>query len=141
MYPFSIAFDKIAYSLNHEKVARWYGLRTLLSLHGSVQTSTFLKKWQSSIPAAITTAPNLSLLTGNFFHPIPSTIQSLPESELSSIPEQRFAQLFGVKEKWGLDEIMPFLEGCVESGDGWEKKAERECQRWARVRTGMIMRK
>lgn len=40
-----------------------------------------------------------------------------------------------------MDEIMPFLEGCVESGDGWEKKAERECQKWARVRQGTIMKR
>jgi hypothetical protein len=98
-------------------------------------------KWQSSIPAAITTSPHLTLLTGNYFHPTQTTIQYLPASELSSIPEQRFIQLFGVKEKWRLDDIMPFLEGCVEAGDGWEKKAERECQKWCRVRQGMVMKR
>lgn len=88
-----------------------------------------------------TIPPNIQLLTGNYYHPTPTTIQYLPASELSHIPEQRFAQLFGIKEKWGIGEIMPFLEGCVEGGEGWEKKAERECQKWARVRGGMVMKR
>jgi len=83
----------------------------------------------------------LELLTENYYHTTPTAIQYLPASELSHIPEQRFGQLFGIKEKWGISEIMPFLEGSVESGDGWEKKAERECQKWARVRGGMVTKR
>jgi len=131
-----------AYSLSPTKITRWYGIRTLSSINGPMSTITFAHKWQSSLPPAFDTEnPNIQLLTGNFHHPNPETIQYLPASELSHIPEQRFAQLFGVKEKWGISEIMPFLEGCVESGDGWEKKAERECQKWARVRGGMVMKR
>lgn len=40
-----------------------------------------------------------------------------------------------------MTEILPFLEGCVERDEGWEKKAERECQKWARVRGGFVMRR
>ena len=133
--------SNIAYSLDHTRITRWYGLRTLSSIHGYTTTSSFLAKWQSSIPAGITTVPKLPLLIGNYFHLTPTTIQSLPSAELSTIPEHRFAQLFGVKEKWSLDEIMPFLEGCVEGGNGWEKRAERECQKWARVGQGMVMKR
>jgi Sister chromatid cohesion protein Dcc1 len=101
-----------------------------------------MRKWRASIPEAIDQIqPSLDMLSGNFYHPTSTTIQYLPSSTLSSIPEQRFTQLFGVKEKWGFTEIMPFLEGCVESGEGWEKKAERECQKWARVRNGMVTRR
>jgi hypothetical protein len=101
-----------------------------------------MAKWESSLPVGIDkSTPNLNLLIGNYHCPTPTTIQYLPASELSAVPEQRFAQLFGVKEKWGLSEIMPFLEGCVESGDGWEKKAERECQKWARIRGGMVTKR
>ena len=81
------------------------------------------------------------MLKGNYYHPSPTTIHFLPSSELSSVPEDRFAQLFGAKDKWTMDEILPFLEGCVERGEGWEKKAERECQKWARVRGGLVMRR
>ena len=131
-----------AYSLNKAKVIRWYGIRSLSSLNHAVPTATFLSNWQSSLPTAFDTAnPELPLLAGNYYHPSPSTVQYLPSAELSTVPEQRFAQLFGVKEKWGMSEIMPFLEGCVESGKGWEKKAERECQKWARVKGGVVMKR
>jgi hypothetical protein len=131
-----------AYSLSKDKLVRWYGIRTLSSLNNSVPTATFLSTWQSSLPTAFDTArPDLTLLTGNYYHPSPSNVQYLPSAELSTVPEQRFAQLFGVKEKWGMSEIMPFLEGCVESGKGWEKKAERECQKWARVKGAIIMKR
>src|SRR5579859_7726156 len=130
------------YNLDHTKICRWYGLRTLASLNHPTRVSQFLEKWQSNIPAAIDKAtPKLDLLVGNFHYPSPGMVQYLPAQELSSIPEQRFAQLFQVKEKWEVGEIMPFLEGCVENGEGWEKKAERECQKWARVRGGMVMKR
>jgi hypothetical protein len=131
-----------AYSLSPTKVSRWYGIRTLSSLNGSIPTLSFAQKWQSSLPPAFDNiTPTLELLKGYFHHPTPTTIQYLPSAELSHVPEQRFTQLFQVKEKWGLAEIMPFLEGCVESGEGWEKKAERECQKWSRVRGGMVMKR
>ena len=131
-----------AYSLSHSKLIRWYGLRTLASSNGFFQTPEFLNKWESSLPAAIqTSSPSLDLLRGNYYHPTPTTIQSLPTSELSTVPEQRFAQLFSAKEKWGMEEIMPFLEGCVESGPGWEKRAEQQCQKWARVKSGTVSKR
>lgn len=130
------------YNIDHSKVLRWYGLRTLASQNIPIRVAQFLEKWQSNIPAAIDKAtPDMELLVGNFHYPSPGMVQYLPAQELSSVPEQRFAQLFQVKEKWEVNEIMPFLEGCVESGGGWEKKAERECQKWARVRGGMVMKR
>lgn len=81
------------------------------------------------------------MLKGNYYNPTPTTIHYLPSAELSSVAEDRFAQLFGIKEKWTMNEILPFLEGCVERGEGWEKKAERECQKWARVRSGFVTRR
>jgi hypothetical protein len=107
-----------------------------------MSTVLFVERWQAAIPAAIDKAtPSITLLKGSYYRPTPTTIHYLPATDLSTIPEQRFAQLFGVKEKWTMEEIMPFLEGCVESGHGWEKKAERECQKWARVRQGMVMKR
>lgn len=131
-----------AFSLSHIKIAQWYGIRTLSSLNGSFAIDTFLHKWESSLPTAIDKVrPGLELLTGNYYHPSPTTIQYLPASELSAIPEQRFAQLFGIKDKWELGEMMPFLEGCVQGGEGWEKRAERECQKWARVKGKLVMKR
>ena len=131
-----------AYSLSHAKITRWFGIRTLSSLGGSFATKTFMEKWQSSLPTAIDGVnPVLDLLKGSYYHPSPTTIHYLPASELSAAPEQRFSQLFAIKEKWEHSEIMPFLEGCVEGGDGWEKRAERECQKWARMRGGIVMKR
>ena len=102
----------------------------------------FLEKWKANLPAAIDKIVlDMGLLIGNYFTPSVGMVQYLPAAELSTVPEQRFAQLFQIKEKWEVGEIMPFLEGCVESGEGWEKKAERECQKWTRVRGGMIMKR
>ena len=104
--------------------------------------ASFLEKWKANLPAAIDKiVPDMGLLIGNYFTPSVGMVQYLPAAELSTVPEQRFAQLFQIKEKWEVGEIMPFLEGCVESGEGWEKKAERECQKWTRVRGGMIMKR
>jgi sister chromatid cohesion protein DCC1 len=132
----------VAYSLDHSKIIQWYGIRTLADINHKMPTALFMERWQSVIPAAIDKAtPSTTLLKGNCYHPTPTTIHYLPASELSTVPEQRFGQLFGIKEKWSMEEIMPFLEGCVESGEGWEKKAERECQKWARVRQGLVMKR
>jgi hypothetical protein len=130
------------YNLDHTKVTRWYGLRTLSSLNGPIRVARFLEKWQIDLPAAIDKiVPDMGLLIGNYFTPSTGMVQYLPAAELSTVPKQRFAQLFQVKEKWEVGEIMPFLEGCVESGEGWEKKAESVCQKWTRVRGGMIMKR
>ena len=132
-----------AYSLSQQKVTRWYGLRTLSNITGGIQpTTSFLKDWKYALPIGIDKVePHLTLLRGNYHHPTPTQIQYLPASGLSKNAEDRFAQLFGIKDRWALEEIMPFLEGCVENGEGWEKKAERECHKWARVRGGMVMDK
>ena len=141
-YPFLTNLTR-AYALSQEKVTRWYGLRTLSNITGGIQqTTAFLSDWTSSLPIGIDKVkPNLNLLRGNYHHPTPTQIQYLPASGLSKNPEDRFAQLFGIKDRWVMDEIMPFLEGCVDGGEGWEKKAERECHKWARVRGGMVMDK
>jgi hypothetical protein len=130
-----------AYALNQSKITKWYGLRTLSSLVGSTSTSHFLLQWSSSLPSSIDYPPSLEMLKGNYYQPTPTTVHYLPSAELSFVPVERFAQLFGAKEKWSMDEILPFLEGCVERGEDWEKKAERECQKWARVRGGFVMRR
>jgi len=130
------------YTLDHTKITRWYGLRTLASQTGCIPVSRFLETWQRNLPPAIDSAvPTMGLLTGDWYAPQTGMVQYLPSAELSTLPERRFAQLFQVKEKWAVSEIMPFLEGCVESGEGWEKRAERECQKWARVRQGMVMKR
>lgn len=130
------------YNLDQTKIARWYGLRTLSSLKHPIRVTQFLESWQCAIPAAIDKAtPDINLLIGNFHRPSVGMIQYLPCSELPAAPEQRFGQLFQVKEKWNMDEIMPFLQGCVESGDGWEKRAQRECQRWARIKGEIVMKR
>lgn len=130
------------YNLDHTKIARWYGLRTLSSLNRPIRVTQFLEAWQSAIPAAIDKAtPDMNLLIGNFHHPSLGMVQYLPCSELSPAPEQRVGQLFQVKEKWHIDEIMPFLQGCVENGEGWEKRAQRECQKWARIKGEIVMRR
>ena len=130
------------YNLDHTKIAKWYGLRTLSSLKRPIRVTQFLESWQSAIPAVIDKAnPDMNLLVGNFHHPSTGMVQYLPCSELSTVPEQRFGQLFQIKEKWHIDEIMPFLQGCVESGAGWEKKAQRECQKWARIKGEIVMKR
>jgi hypothetical protein len=129
------------YSLSPSALQRWYGLRTLQSHPTAQPTPTFLQSWQLALPVMLPSQPSLDLLRAECFHPIPKTIQYLPSSELSVVPDQRFAQLFSLKDKWDMHEILPFLEGCVEGGTGWEKRAEKECQKWARVRAGQVMKR
>jgi Sister chromatid cohesion protein Dcc1 len=85
--------------------------------------------------------PKLDLLKGNFYHPTSTAVQYLPNAELPGTCSERFGVLFAIKEKWELNEILPFLEECVESGDGWEKKAERECQRWGIIRGTTVVKR
>jgi Sister chromatid cohesion protein Dcc1 len=129
------------YSIPPTSLQRWYAIRTIQSHPTAQPTPSFLQSWQLSLPSILPPTQDLSLLRGEVFHPTPKTIQYLPQGELAVVPEHRFAQLFGVKEKWALEEILPFLEGCVEGGTGWEKRAEKECQKWARVRGGQVMKR
>ena len=130
------------YSLSPASLIRHYGLRTLQTHPSAQPTPAFLQSWQLSLPSILPNAPlDLSLLRGEYFHPTPKTIQYLPSGELALAPERRFAQLFAIKERWEMSEILPFLEGCVESGSGWEKRAERECQKWARFRAGQVTKR
>jgi len=130
------------YSLSQTSLLRHYGLRTLQTHPSAQPTPAFLQSWRLSLPSILpNTTLDLSLLRGECFHPTHKTIQYLPSRELALAPERRFAQLFAVKEKWEMGEILPFLEACVEGGSGWEKRAERECQKWARVRAGQVRKK
>jgi hypothetical protein len=139
---FSSSHTNDIYNLNTSKISKWYGLRTLSKSTTPISTTQFLSNWAVSLPSSIDLPPALELLQGNYFHPTGNTVQYLPSEELASSAQDRLAQLFAIKDRWEIEELGPLMRSCVGvQNDGWEKRVERECQKWARIRAGYVVKR
>lgn len=100
-----------AYQIEERAIARCVGLHSLL-LHAKtpIPTTTFQKKWRDGIPAHFKSHVDLSVLQGNYIHPVSTQIQSFSSSNLSNDGKTRMNELLDVKSRWLETEINPFLE-------------------------------
>jgi Sister chromatid cohesion protein Dcc1 len=141
LHAFSSPATGETYRLDQSAITKWYGLRTLSQTLTPLPTARFLTTWSLSLPASIDHSPDLTLLRGNYYQPTPGTVQYLPSEELATSPQNRLGQLLAIKERWEVGELMPLMRGCVGPEEGWEKRVERECAKWARIRSGFVVKR
>lgn len=111
--------DESVYSLNEAKVCRFYA-ELLLRTANKYHLQDFEATWQMSVPDGMTT--QLSYLEGLALvdrSVKPEIISYFPVHELPEDVTERFQLLFKTKEKWTLEELIPYVEClCVEGSAG-----------------------
>ncbi|EMR09226.1 hypothetical protein PNEG_02562 [Pneumocystis murina B123] len=102
------------YAIDGRSIAQWIGIH-LLSRHKSAPISSekFIEKWKSTIPEPFAVHVELSLLEGQYLVIEPSTIQYFPEDTLPMDPAMRFRELFLIRPKWNLSDILPYIRGLA----------------------------
>ncbi|KTW26645.1 hypothetical protein T552_02654 [Pneumocystis carinii B80] len=102
------------YAIDGHSIAQWIGIH-LLSKHKSTPISynEFIEKWRSTIPEPFSALTELSLLEGQYLLIEPSMIQYFPEDILPMDPAMRFRELFLVRPKWNLSDILPYIRGLA----------------------------
>ena len=118
--------------LNPAAVSR-FRARALLAECDSWPKDKFLEAWAEALPSgrevdmtqldglAVTLPPTPKVQVGKKQKDDDEPeeqprLQGLPLSSLSLVPKERFAALFLLKKKWGLDELLPYVNDLVEPG-------------------------
>jgi len=102
--------DEDDYSVNNDKVCRFYG-EFLLSPTSGFNLSEFLEMWRQAVPEGLQT--NIQQLEGLALvnsSTKPQTITRFSESDLPESIQERLSELFGVRSRWTLEEMRPFVQ-------------------------------
>ncbi|QSL65950.1 hypothetical protein MERGE_003087 [Pneumocystis wakefieldiae] len=120
------------YAIDGRAVAQWIGIH-LLSKHksASIPSDKFIEKWKSTIPEPFAACAELSLLEGQYLVVEPSMIQYFPEDTLPMDPAMRFRELFLIRPKWNLSDILPYIRGLATD----ESKVDALLRKFTRKQT------
>lgn len=106
--------DDIYYSINRQDIVNWIGIHTLRehAIHKPMPLDEFFTEWRRAIPVINSEdwILDLTKLTGNYVCPDNSTIRHLTLQQLPDNAKARFQQLFNIKGRWELDEMVPFID-------------------------------
>merc|ERR1712083_537623 len=89
--------DEDDYSVNNDKVCRFFG-EFLLSPTSGFNLSEFLEMWRQAVPEGLQT--NIQQLDG----------LALVNSSTKPQTITRLSELFGVRSRWTLEEMRPFVQ-------------------------------
>ncbi|KAK9794336.1 hypothetical protein WJX73_004181 [Symbiochloris irregularis] len=112
--------EEPAWHLGNEQVCM-HVARKLLKGQSRWALSEFEERWVEELPQEM--QPHVSMLKAEVLTETLSgehILKYFPESRLSKIPEQRFAQLFQARARWKLDDLEPFLQGLQAPGQSIE---------------------
>lgn len=128
-YKFSNVEDGV-FSLDTERVAKWFGIETLRNNNGTFTEKELLLEWKSSLPPFFNASLELKLLLGHYCRPNAGQIRYLRPDSLSGDLHTRIKKMFQIVKEWDYDEFLPFVQGFVPAS----KKADTIILKYARKR-------
>lgn len=99
--------------------------KVLLAQSGKFNLNEFFQAWKDSVPEGM--VPDENMLYGIAIidrNSTPNVIWAFSEKNLSDNVNERFKTLFGIKEKWTVPEITPYIRGLTtEKLDATDRKS------------------
>ena len=110
------------YALHAEAVCRHFGLKLLREKRHWDSLSEFLAVWSGAVPEEMSSAPKIELLRGQALLEADDGegVDFLPIENLPRNAENRFSELFGVRPRWELKDLEPYIEGLAGPGETME---------------------
>ncbi|OBA20507.1 hypothetical protein METBIDRAFT_44259 [Metschnikowia bicuspidata var. bicuspidata NRRL YB-4993] len=116
------------YSLDTERVAKWFGIETLRNQKTAFTEKELLLAWKASLPPFYNASLDVKLLYGHFCRPSTDQIRYLRLESLSGNLHTRIKEMFQMVKEWEYDEFLPFVLSFVPAS----KKADSIILKYAR---------
>lgn len=115
------------FRVNNDKVAMFYGILALKSLHKPIETKEFYLIWKNLLPNFYNIPINLDLLKGWYYKS--NGLRYLDSGELSNDLGTRIKELFSCSGQWELEDMEPYLKKFVVN-----KKVENVLLKYGKVK-------